>query len=176
MNEALLRELADREAIRHLVPAYCRAVDRRDFALLRTLYHPEAIDDHTPYYCGPASEFIAQLPQIMAVNRVTSHQITNLLVQLDGDCAEGEVGVLAYHLMETESGPVDFLVGGRYLDHYVRSADGWQFMRRKIVLDWSDRKPSGFDPAVAREHGAVVGEAGPADPSYGYFRLFPRGG
>ena len=176
MSRDPLQELLDREAIRELVHAYCRAVDRRDFAWLRTLYHPDAIDDHTPYFNGPASEFIDQLPQIMAVNRVTSHQVTNLLVALDGDRAEGEVGVLAYHLMDTEQGPVDFLVGGRYLDHYVRSGRGWQFMRRKIVLDWSERKPSGFDPAVARSHGAVLGEAGAADPSYGYFRLFPRGG
>ena len=176
MSRDPLQELLDREAIRELVHAYCRAVDRRDFAWLRTLYHPDAIDDHTPYFNGPASEFIDQLPQIMAVNRVTSHQVTNLLVALDGDRAEGEVGVLAYHLMDTEQGLVDFLVGGRYLDHYVRSGTGWQFMRRKIVLDWSERKPSGFAPAVARSHGAVLGEAGAADPSYGYFRLFPRGG
>ncbi len=176
MSGPLLRELQDRESIRHLVHAYCRAVDRRDFAWLRTLYHPDAIDDHTPYFCGPASEFIDRLPEIMAVNRVTSHQVTNFLVALDGDRAEGEVGVLAYHLMDTDTGPVDFLVGGRYLDHYVRTDTGWQFMQRKIVLDWSDRKPSGFDPAVARSLGAVVGAAGPDDPSYGYFRLFPRGG
>ena len=176
MSRDPLQELLDREAIRELVHAYCRAVDRRDFAWLRTLYHPDAIDDHTPYFNGPASEFIDQLPQIMAVNRITSHQVTNLLVALDGDRAEGEVGVLAYHLMDTEQGLVDFLVGGRYLDHYVRSGTGWQFMRRKIVLDWSERKPSGFDPAVARSHGAVLGEAGAADPSYGYFRLVPRGG
>ncbi len=176
MSAGLLQELADREAIRHLVHLYCRAVDRRDFTLLRTLYHPEAVDDHTPYFCGPASAFIDQLPQIMAVNRVVSHQVTNFLVELDGDSAEGEVGVLAYHLMDTDDGPVDFLVGGRYLDHYRRTDGRWQFFRRKIVLDWSDRKPSSFDPAEARAHGAVLGEAGPRDPSYGYFRLFTRDG
>ena len=176
MSRSDVEELADREAIRHLVHAYCRAIDRRDFDWLRTLYHPDAVDDHTPYFSGPASAFIDQLPQIMSVNRITSHQITNLLVALDGDRAEGEVGVLAYHLMGTGEGPVDLLVGGRYLDHYVRSATGWQFMRRKIVLDWSERKPSGFDPEYARTHGAVLGEAGAGDPSYGYFRLFPRGG
>lgn len=174
--DAALQDLLDRESIRHLVHAYCRAVDRRDFARLRTLYHPDAIDDHTPYFNGPAGEFIDRLPEIMAVNRVTSHQVTNLLVALDGDRAEGEVGVLAYHLMDSEEGPVDFLVGGRYLDHYVRSGSGWQFMRRKIVLDWSERKPSRFDPEFARVQGAVLGAAGPEDPSYGYFRLFPRGG
>ena len=172
-----LQSLLDREAIRQLVHAYCRAIDRRDFALLRTLYHPDAMDDHTPYFCGRAAEFIDQLPAIMAVNRITSHQVTNLLVALDSDCdrAEGEVGILAYHLMDTPEGPVDFLVGGRYLDHYLRTEGRWQFMRRKIVLDWSDRKPSGFSPDIARLHGAVLGAAGPDDPSYACLSLFPRG-
>ena len=66
MDTATLQALADREAIRTLVYAYCRAVDRRDFDWLRTLYHPDAIDDHTPYFNGPASEFIDRLPEGMA--------------------------------------------------------------------------------------------------------------
>jgi 3-phenylpropionate/cinnamic acid dioxygenase small subunit len=174
--DAALRELLDRERIRDLVFRYCRAVDRRDFALLATLYHADAIDDHTPYFCGPAAEFIAQLPQIMAVNRITSHQITNTLIAVDGDRAEGEIHTLSYHLMDTAEGPVDFLVGGRYLDHYVRHGEGWQFMRRKIVLDWSAREPTRFDIERARAGGAVLGQPGAEDPSYAYFRLFPRGG
>lgn len=174
--DPVLRGLADREAIRDLLFRYCRAVDRRDFALLATLYHPDATDDHTPYFCGSAAEFVARLPRIMALNRVTSHQITNMLIALDGDRAEGEIHTLAYHLMDTPEGPVDFLVGGRYLDRYVRAGAGWQFLHRKIVLDWSAREPSRFDPGAARAAGAVLGEAGGADPSYGFLRLFPRGG
>ena len=173
---ASLQELFDREAIRELLFLYCRAVDRRDFALLATLCHDEAIDDHTPYFCGPARDFLAALPGIMAANRITSHQITNTLIALDGDRAEGEIHTLAYHLMDTDAGPVDILVGGRYLDRYVRHGGRWLFMYRKIVLDWSAREPSRFDLDAARAAGAVLGASGADDPSYAYFRLFPRGG
>jgi len=173
--DAVLRELADREAIRELVYRYCRAVDRRDFAQLATLYHPRAIDDHTPYFCGPAAEFVARLPQIMAVNRLTSHQVTNMLIAVEGDYAEGEIHTLAYHLVDEPGGAIDFLVGGRYLDRYTRHEGRWLFMQRKIVLDWSSREPSRFDPEAARAAGAVLGTAGEGDPSYGYFRLFARG-
>lgn len=46
MNPDLLQQMLDREAIRDLVWRYCRAVDRRDFAALSALYHPDAIDEH----------------------------------------------------------------------------------------------------------------------------------
>jgi hypothetical protein len=171
-----LREAADREAIRQLVYRYCRAVDRRDFALLATLYHADAIDDHTPYFCGPAREFVAQLPAIMAVNRLTSHHITNTLIAVDGAYAEGEIHTLAYHLMQGGSGDEELLVGGRYLDRYIRADGRWLFLHRRIVLDWSARRPSAFDIAAARAGGAVLGQPDDTDPSYGYFRLLPRGG
>jgi hypothetical protein len=41
-----LQTLIDKQALHELVLRYCRACDRRDFALLRSLYHDEAIDDH----------------------------------------------------------------------------------------------------------------------------------
>nr|WP_213245328.1 nuclear transport factor 2 family protein [Gordonia pseudamarae] len=43
MNEQL-RDLLDRQAICDVVARYCRAIDRRDFDLLRTCYHPGAVD------------------------------------------------------------------------------------------------------------------------------------
>ena len=41
-----LQTLLDKQALAELVYGYCRACDRRDFALVRTLYHDDAIDDH----------------------------------------------------------------------------------------------------------------------------------
>jgi 3-phenylpropionate/cinnamic acid dioxygenase small subunit len=173
--EGALRELLDREAIRELLYRYCRAVDRRDFAALGALYHADAIDDHTPYFCGPAREFIERLPAIMAANRVTTHHLTNALISVDGDNAEGEICTLVYHLQETPQGPQELLVGGRYLDRYVHGSAGWQFMHRKIVLDWSELRPARFDPEAARKAGAVLGGCGGEDPSRGFFRLLGPG-
>lgn len=174
MNDdaARLRRVLDQAEIRDLVLGYCRAVDRRDFALLRTLYHPDATDDHGSYFQGPASEFIDRLPQIMAPNRITAHNVTNMLIAVDGDVAEGEIYTLAYHLMETPDGDVDFMAGGRYLDRYVRHQERWLFMHRQIVLDWNEIQPTRCrrDPAG----GTPLGEAGAGDPSYAMFRLLRR--
>ncbi len=45
-------ELVDRELIRDLVQRYARGVDRRDFELVRSCYHADAIDEHGPYVGG----------------------------------------------------------------------------------------------------------------------------
>ena len=40
------QELLDRAELTDLVMRYSRGVDRRDFALIRSTYHDDAIDDH----------------------------------------------------------------------------------------------------------------------------------
>jgi len=46
MTESALEELVARNAITEVLYRYCRGVDRRDWELLRSCYHPEAQDDH----------------------------------------------------------------------------------------------------------------------------------
>ena len=52
----LVQQVADRQALTELVALYCRAVDRRDFALLEQLYHPEAVHDHGGLFRGSREE------------------------------------------------------------------------------------------------------------------------
>ncbi len=84
-------------ALQHLASTYCHAVDRRDFALLRTLYDDDAIDDHGPMFCGGPDAYVAWLPTMMARWAVTSHVISNMVFLIDGDEAEGELVATAYH-------------------------------------------------------------------------------
>src|ERR1700677_714889 len=58
-NEADIRRLLDEASIRRLLASYCRAVDRGDLTTLRSLYHPDARDDHTGVYSGSVDGFIA---------------------------------------------------------------------------------------------------------------------
>ena len=41
-----IRQLLDKEAIRSVLSAYARGVDRRDWDLVRSSYHADAYDDH----------------------------------------------------------------------------------------------------------------------------------
>jgi len=120
MNTAALEALLDKQAITELIHRYCRAADRHDHALMRSLYHEDAIDDHGAFFKGPAMEFIDRLPEIQAPMLILHHNITTVNIELDGDYAEGEVYVLAYHQVATAEEPADLLIGGRYFDKYEK--------------------------------------------------------
>ena len=55
------RALLDRIALTDLVMRYCRGIDRRDYALVRSLYHDDAIDDHGNMFCGSPDDFVESL-------------------------------------------------------------------------------------------------------------------
>src|ERR1700712_327479 len=52
-----LQRLLDRVAIEDCLVRYCHAVDRCDPDLLRTVYWPEATDDHV-FWVGGAEDFV----------------------------------------------------------------------------------------------------------------------
>ena len=174
--DARLQTLLDKQDITALVHAYCNAADRHDHDKMRTLYHEDATDDHGAFFKGLAMEFIDQLPAIQEPMLILHHNITTVNIALDGDYAEGEVYVLAFHQIRTADGPIDLLIGGRYFDRYEKRAGVWKFTYRAVVADWANySNPS----TVCLDHpmiaGSYIGTPGPGDPSYGVFRLLRRG-
>lgn len=174
--EAQLRELLDKQAITELIHAYCNAADRHDHDKMRALYHEDAIDDHGHFAKGPAMEFIDKLPEIQKAMAILHHNVTTVNLKLDGDRAEGEVYILAFHQVKHEGGLFDVLIGGRYFDKYEKRGGVWKFSYRSIVADWC--YPA-HPTAVQLDHpflqGAHIGTPGPADPSYAFFSLLKRG-
>ena len=128
------RTLLDQMAIRDLVMRYCRGCDRRDFALVRALYHDDAIDDHGSMFKGNPDDFVAWLPQAMAPWELTIHSISNSLIVVDGDYAEGEHHARAYHRTYSPERK-EYIVYGRYLDKYARRDGAWKFLHRSLVFD-----------------------------------------
>lgn len=163
-------EIVARLAIRHLLDAYCHAIDRRDYALLASLYHPDATDDHTPYYSGSAAGFIEWLPQMMdGTWAATSHTITNTLLVIDGDRAEGEICTRAWHL--TLDRETQFTAWGRYCDRYERRDGIWRFSHRSLTLDHAETTPAPPLGEIATS-GVDLGQAGSDDPIYARLPLF----
>lgn len=172
-----LEELRAREQIRELVLAYCRAIDRKDFVLLRKLYHEGAGDEHGLNPSGTADEFFERLPGLMEPVQALHHSITNHAIKVEGDYAEGEAYVSAFHVVDLNGERYSFLQGARYLDKYERRDGVWKFAHRRVVTDWLQRY--GVAPDVLENapeiHGMRLGISGPDDPSHSYFRLFRRG-
>lgn len=137
-SNVTLQELTDREALRELVAAYCRAVDRQDLALMRRLYHPDAYHDHGDLFRGTRDAFIAWLEKSLG-NMVSHHFIGNLLLSVTGDRAEGEVYSINTHVLPGTPAR-EYIAGGRYLDEYIRVGGAWLFKRRERVIDWSHER------------------------------------
>lgn len=171
-----LQALLDKQEITELVHAYCNASDRHDHDKLRQLYHPDATDDHGAFFKGLAMEFIDQLPAIQEPMEILHHNVTTINIALDGDYAEGEVYVLAFHKVRTDDGPLDLLIGGRYFDKYERRNAVWKYAERVVVADWATvNSPSTVDLKHPLIEGSHIGCPGPNDPSYAFFRLLRRG-
>jgi ketosteroid isomerase-like protein len=168
-----LQALIDKQALSELVYTYCRACDRRDFALVRTLYHDDAIDDHGAMFCGSADEYVAWLPQVMANFEATVHSISNALFVVHGDEAQGEIYTQAYHRTPAPAGR-EIIIGGRYLDRYARRAGAWKFLHRSLALDWV--RLQAVDAAAYAEFaaGAPPGRTDATDPSYLALPFFSR--
>lgn len=171
-----LQALLDKQEITDLVYAYCNASDRHDHEKLRTLYHEDATDDHGAFFQGLATDFIDKLPEIQAPMEILHHNITNLNIALDGDYAEGEIYVLAFHRISTNTEPMDLLIGGRYFDRYEKRDGVWKFSAKAVVADWATvNSPSSVQLDHPLIEGSTIGRPGQEDPSYQFFTLFKWG-
>jgi ketosteroid isomerase-like protein len=168
--------LLAKEAIRDLVYRYCNAVDRCDMALIRKLYHDDALDEHGVNPTQSAREFIAAIPGLQKSIHIIQHHVTNLIIKVDGEDAEGEAYVIAYHSFDHGSGPTLLITGGRYLDRYQRREGIWKIAHRRCVTDWGHTFPvKDLDAAHTFTDPLPAGCRGPDDPSYAFFNLLRRG-
>jgi hypothetical protein len=158
-------EALDRAALTDLVMRYCRGVDRRDFALVRSLYWDDAVDHHGAMFEGGPDDFVAWLPEAMAPFELTVHRITNSVFAIDGDHAEGEHYAVAYHRTRPPARR-EIVIGGRYLDRYERRAGDWRFRERSLVFDHGDTRLIDETDFAELSGQAPAGTADSADPSW----------
>lgn len=143
MDDALkdrVRALEDREAIRELRSHYCFLVDEGRFDELVDRHFTEdaACDfgrpDSEPFFVGRGREnirpfFAKTVPSLL---RSMSHTVHNHRIVLDGDQASGDC---YFELTATHQESGDPIVGGgRYMDRYRRTPDGWRFQERRAEI------------------------------------------
>ncbi|MBY0422456.1 MAG: nuclear transport factor 2 family protein, partial [Parvularculaceae bacterium] len=115
----------------------------QDFALLRTLYTKDAIDDHGPHFSGPADAYVSFLERALPHMHVGAHFVCNHLISVDGDDAEGEVYAIAWHLIPDGAGGLKHdLQGVRYIDQYRREGGRWLFAKRVLSFDMKRIEPA----------------------------------
>lgn len=138
-----LETLIAREEIRELAQLYSRGVDRKDGALLRTLYTADATDTHGDSFDGGAEDYVAFLERSFPHMRYSGHHICNHLITVDGNTGEGEVYAYAFHIIPDGAGGwLEDIRFVRYLDHYRKTAGKWCFSKRVVTYDYSSQHPA----------------------------------
>src|SRR5580704_2113771 len=142
-------EAADRLAIRELFDAYAHCADRRDIDGQKALFTVDTRfavlmdgDGTEPTYVLEGRESLT--PVFADLNRyeATTHFNGQSTIDLTGDHASGESYTIAHHLF-TDDGERKIMVASlRYLDRFVKLEGAWYFEERKLILDWSETRPS----------------------------------
>jgi hypothetical protein len=121
-----LQRLVDESAIRRVLSRYSRAIDRRDYDLLRTCYHPDAVDEHG-WYDGDVDGFVEYLRSGHLAD-FESHFLGNPHIEVEGDVAWTETYCLALH----RTGVRDRLQHVRYLDRFEKRDGDWRIAHRVV--------------------------------------------
>jgi len=134
--EPAIQELLDKQAIYELSARYMRGLDRLDEAQLSCVFWEDGWCDYG-FTRGTPAQFIAYALAALKDHAANQHMMGNVLIDLDGDQAYGEVYFQAYHKFMAEDGYQDMIIAGRYLDRYERRGEEWRFAFRSEVVDWS---------------------------------------
>ena len=164
VSDAEIQEMWDRQKCYDVLTRYCRALDRADLEMMKSVYWEDAIDIHGVFE-GNAHEFAGFIiTEIQNWFDIASHYICNVHMEYHGDVMCTESYLISYcqvagtpEKVEAVYGPTylsqlgqhvgedckqAFLMGGRYLDQLQKRDGVWRIGRREVVMDWNENWPA----------------------------------
>ena len=146
-----LRDLIDRARISDTLLNYATGVDRRDWALYRSIFADEVEFDFETWSGEPptlirADDWVASVRETLAPFDATAHTITNHVITLDGDSATITGHMVALHYLEGETQEL----GGFYTDRMVRAGEDWKIVGCRLVITWERGSRALFARAKTR--------------------------
>ena len=143
-------DAADRLAIRELVDSYAQCADRRNAQGQMELFTEDThfvvyMDARNPEPTQELHGRQALAPVFDALNAyvATMHFNGQTTIELDGDRATGESYCLAHHLTQSGDGSRTLMVASiRYLDTFVKHDGLWLFAERRLMVNWTDTRPT----------------------------------
>jgi SnoaL-like domain len=160
-DRELLRQVADRQEITQQVYLYCRSMDRIDHEIGYGIWNEGAIADYGPnVYQGTGRGFIDQCLELHRRALSHSHQVTNIIIELNGDRAASESYVVSALRMMLDGKPMQITTWARYLDQWSRQNGRWGIDKRVAVRDLDEIAPC----TPLSDDG--IGSRDRSDPSY----------
>jgi hypothetical protein len=164
LEEVAMARVIARQAIRDVLSRYCRGLDRMDKAMAYSVFHADASALYHDMYEGSGHGFVDWVWEAHRYMERHSHQITNVLAEVNGDTASSEayVTVVLWTLPDDAGEQTEIVVRGRYLDRWKCIDGQWMIMQREHVLDMHSEytlKSGPVGPASRRDS---------SDPSFAY--------
>lgn len=154
MGDTPVGRLEDELAIRRVLYAYARGVDRRDWTLFRSCFtDPVEVDlsswNGAPPSRMPVDEWVAGVRAGLSGFDATQHLTANHLVDVDGDTAHCTSEVQASHVLDGRR----VVIGGWYDTRLARVGDAWRIASSTLHVTWREG-PEALFAEAARRHRA----------------------
>ncbi len=134
-----LQAVADRQAITDQIYRYCRAMDRIDHELGYSIWHPDGTADYgEDVFEGLGRDFIDFVCRQHSQVLTHSHQVTNIIIELDGERAGSEAYVTATLRMERDGKLLQMVVLSRYIDRWSKQNGHWAIDHRVAIMDMDE--------------------------------------
>jgi hypothetical protein len=140
-----LRRLLDRQDIVDCIMRYARGLDRRDEDLLRSAYHPDAVEDHGPYV-GGVDGLVRYVLKVHEKFAGYQRHVTTTNIDIGDDEAHAESYFLS--VLRRDGGDKLMLSAGRYVDRLERRDHEWRIATRTVVLEWHGALEGGAIPGT----------------------------
>lgn len=145
-----VRVLVDEAAIRRVLQRYCRGVDRMDIELIRSCYHPDAVDSHGTF-SGSVEEYIVWVLRVLGRYESTFHFLGATAVEFapsaladasdPPDLAHVETYGVSFHRHSNGEPRLNLVTGFRFVDRFERRSAEWRIAGRTSVTEWSRIDP-----------------------------------
>jgi hypothetical protein len=139
--DSFLDELRARTAIEDQLKRFMRGIDRKDWALARSTYHDDAIDEHG-FFRGAPDALLAIIARAHERQDHSMHFISNIQIEfLSRQAALVEAYVLLFQRfpagaegVPAGSAGVRKIATARYVDRFEARAGAWKVARRTVVF------------------------------------------
>jgi hypothetical protein len=168
--EEKYQRLVDKDEIHDVLMRYCVGIDRGDLDLILSAFHDDARDNHSGVEEHAVDRFTRTVKEARGMSMVTSHNLGNVYIKLAGDSAHGQSYFTAWHRLDIDGRPHDWVIGGRYVDRFERRKGEWRIAHRTVVYDFERfdevaPKPADHPTSKFFDH-VVRSERSRADFSY----------
>ncbi len=136
-TDRAIQELADKAAIQEVITRYAFALDRRDPEMLASCFTSDAVFEFVGVRRTAGVDNIKWAAKRLERYSKTQHQLGTQLIQVQGDEADAETYVVAYHWGNEGGAEREVMVvGGRYVDRLVRRDGRWLIRQRTLQAIW----------------------------------------